>query len=201
MQPVNALPFAFGTAFMIRYFALALLLLAGVAEIAWCGSFGCAMAQVPTKRDAAPGQVDRLVVGGIEVSLPAWWSKRGQSDGKWEFYSTKGPERLNIHVRAADPPVSTDEIERIAWRFFNTVMSKTTPKHAVVQSGWEGVTFSITGVGISGDNKVLLASRFIVSDKKIVSAVHTIPIEAVSLDGYPALETQRLAILRSVKMR
>jgi hypothetical protein len=156
-----------------------------------------------TAPDVAPGQVLRRVASenDYEVSLPLWWSKLRQSDGKWEFYSTKGPERLNIHVRVANPPLGTDDIERTAWRFFNTVMSTTTPKHAVVGSGWEGLTFSITGVGMSADNKVLLASRFIVSDKKIVSAVHTIPVEAVSLDEYPALERQRLAILRSVKLR
>src|SRR5688572_26167711 len=144
----TSVAFAFGAAGMTRYLALALIL-GGVAEIAWYGSFGCAIAQVPTKRDAAPGEVNRLALGEIEISLPTWWSRRGQSDGKWEFYSTKGPERLNIHVRVADPPVRSDEIERIAWRFFNTVMSKTTPKHAVVQSGWEGATFGITGVGTS----------------------------------------------------
>jgi hypothetical protein len=192
---------------MIRYCALALLLAAGASQIVQ--SFGDrygfdrAMAQAPTKKDVAPGQLTGLLVSerDYEVSLPIWWSKRGQSEGKWEFYSTKGRERLNIHVRVFNPPVRTDEIEGIAWRFLNTVMSTTTPKHTVVQSGREGVTFSITGVGISDDNKVLLASRFIVSDKKVVSAVHTIPVEAVSLDEYPAFERQRLAILKSLRMR
>jgi hypothetical protein len=192
---------------MIRYFALAMLLAAGAAYIVQSFGdrfgFGHAMAQVPTKKDVAPGQVNGLVVSerDYEVSLPIWWSKGRQSEGKWEFYSTKGRERLNIHVRVFNPPARTDEIEGIAWKFFNTVMSTTTPKHAVVKSGWEGVTFSVTGVGISNDNKVLLASRFIASDKKIVSAVHTIPVEAVSLDEYPALERQRLALLKTLRVR
>lgn len=192
---------------MIRSFALAMLLAAGAAQIvqSFGDRFGIgrAMAQVPTEKDVAPGQVNGLVVGerDYEVSLPTWWTKGRQSEGKWEFYSTKGRERLNIHVRVFDPPARTDEIEGIAWKFFNTVMSATTPKHAVVQSGWDGVMFSVTGVGISKDNKVLLASRFIVSDRKTVSAVHTIPVEAVSLDEYPALERQRLAILKTLRVR
>jgi hypothetical protein len=192
---------------MIRYFAVAMLLAAGAAHIvqSFGDRFGLgrAMAQVPTQNDVAPGQVNGLVVSerDYEISLPIWWSKGRQSEGKWEFHSTKGRERLNIHVRVFDPPARTDEIEGIAWKFFNTVMSTTTPKHAVVQSGWEGVMFSVTGVGISNDNKVLLASRFIVSDRKTVSAVHTIPVEAVSLDEYPALERQRLAILKTLRVR
>jgi hypothetical protein len=161
------------------------------------------MAQVSTKKDVAPGQVKGLVVSerDFEITLPISWSKLRQSEGKWEFYSTEGRGRLNVHVRVLDPPAGTDKIEDIAWKFFNAAMGATTPQHAVVQSGWEGVTFSITGVGISKDNKVLLAARFIVSDKKAVSAAHTIPVETVSLDEYPALEKQRLAILNTLKVR
>ena len=192
---------------MIRYFGLAVLLAAGAAHIvqSFGDRFGLgrAMAQVPTKKDVAPGQVNGLVVSerDYELSLPMGWSKLRQSEGKWEFYSTKGRERLNVHVRVFNSPAKTDEIEGIAWKFFNTVMSATTPKPTVVQSGWEGVMFSVTGIGISNDNKVFLASRFIVSDKKTVSAVHTIPVDAVSLDEYPALERQRLAILKTLKVR
>jgi len=204
---VIALPHAFGVAAMIRYIAFAMLLATAAAPIVQSFGdrlgLGRAMAQVPTKKDIAPGKGNELVVSerDYEISLPMWWSKGRQSEGKWEFYSTKGRDRLNIHVRVIDPPARKDEIEGIAWKFFNTVMSTTTPKHAVVQSGWEGVVFSVTGVGISNDNKVLLAARFIVSDKKAVSAAHTIPMEAVSLDEYPALEKQRLAILKTLKVR
>jgi hypothetical protein len=165
--------------------------------------FGRAMAQVPKKKDVAPGQANGLIVseGHYEMSLPIGWSKGRQSDGKWEFYSTKGREKMNVHLRLFNPPARADQIEGIAWKFFNTVMSATIPQPAVVHSGWEGATFSITGVGISNDNTVLLAARFVVSDKKIVSAVHTIPAEAVSLDAYPAFERQRLAMLKTLKVR
>src|SRR5262245_17920504 len=82
---------AFGVASMIRCFALAMLLAAGAAQIvqSFGDRFGIgrAMAQVPTEKDVAPGQVNGLVVSerDYEVSLPTWWTKGRQSEGKWEF--------------------------------------------------------------------------------------------------------------------
>jgi hypothetical protein len=201
-RPTRALK-ASGKAALI----LGALLAAGSAEILqglgdW-HVISRALGQGPTRKDVAPGQVSGRVVSetDYEISLPTGWSKLGQSDGKWEFHSTKRPDRLNIHVRVFNPAVRTDEIERVAWKFFKSVMSTTAPKHAIVQSGWEGTTFSVIGVGISVDDKVLLATRFIVGEKKIVSAVYTIPVEAVSLEEYPALERQRLGLLKSLKLR
>jgi len=194
------------------YVGLALLLEAGAVKFAQSFGWdrvGRAMAQVPKEKDAMSKETLGLVAREeeYEVSLPSHWSKRRLPDGHWILYSTKGPETLRVRVLipGGGEPLRGPAIERAA-KAASTALSSEMTRHTVIQSGWEGTVFSITGTGSSLPHKALLAYRVIVNDKMVVWALHEVSFEEVPLkldqiDADPAMNEHRLAILRSLKFR
>jgi hypothetical protein len=175
------------------------------------GQTGVVLTQLLSTEDAMSGEDFALVARDkdYEISLPVYWSKRQLPDGEWILYSIRGPETL--HIRVYFPPKGDQPTKdpAVVAKSASGVLAGEMTTHDVVQSGWEGTTFSITAIGSSVHQKALLAYRVIATDTKMVVAKHQLTLEGASfsLDGVrtinadPKMDEHRLALLKSLKLR